>query len=230
MLREYNFSFDELVIDLQRISILLGHGDGHLPVPFDEYLQNALNESRNLTDIMAAYRLVNEVTVDDKKHRVMAEGREFKVGETVCRELKGSEQLAFYVCTAGKTISEKSAMLLKGEDPVLGYVYDLLGSAIAEASSTLMQNHLKQEVEKSGARITNRYSPGYCQWNVADQHVLFSLFPSRPCGVSLTTSALMSPVKSVSGVIGIGRQVSYREYQCELCPRVDCVYRKTNSR
>ena len=230
MLREFNFSFEELAIDQQRIEVLLGHGDGRLPVPFGSYLEEALNDSRSLTDIRAVYRLIDEVTVDEKGRRIMAGGLEFKVGETVCRELKGSECLAFFVCTAGRTISEKSVMLLKSEDPVLGYVYDLLGSAIAEAASILMQSFLKQEVEKAGEQITNRYSPGYCQWNVADQHALFSLFHDPPCGVSLTPSALMIPIKSVSGVIGIGQHVRYRDYQCELCPRVDCIYRRTNFR
>jgi len=54
----------------------------------------------------------------------------------VCSELKGAERLAFYVCFAGKTISDKSASLLHGNEPVLGYVYDILGSIITEAAVT----------------------------------------------------------------------------------------------
>jgi cobalamin-dependent methionine synthase I len=134
------------------------------------------------------------------------------------------------VCTAGKTISERSVKLLKGEDPVLGYVYDVMGSAIADAAGDRMQLFLKQESELSGERITNRYSPGYCQWNVSDQHKLFALFPGSPSGVILTPSALMLPVKSISGVIGIGRNVKYRDYQCDLCTSENCIYRKTSFR
>ncbi|MCK7538940.1 MAG: hypothetical protein MZV63_52410 [Marinilabiliales bacterium] len=47
--------------------------------------------------------------------------------------------------------------------------------------------------------ITNRFSPGYCGWDVAEQHKLFSFFKDNFCGITLTESALMNPVKSVSG-------------------------------
>ena len=78
-------------------------------------------------------------------------------------------------------------------------------------------------------KLTNRYSPGYCHWDVADQRKLFSLFPSAPCGVTLTSSLLMNPVKSISGVIGIGKSVGYRDYPCALCLSNHCIYRKTTS-
>jgi cobalamin-dependent methionine synthase I len=116
--------------------------------------------------------------------------------------------------------------MLKGENPVLGYVYDVLGSAIAEAAGDQIESFLKKEVAPEGEKITNRYSPGYCNWNVADQHKLFSLLGNSPCGVTLTESALMHPVKSISGVIGIGPTVKYRDYQCTLCLSENCVYRR----
>lgn len=76
------------------------------------------------------------------------------------------------------------------------------------------------------AGITNRFSPGYCHWNVSDQHKLFSLFDEAPRGVTLTDSALMNPVKSISGVIGICENVKYKDYHCRLCKSKDCTYRK----
>jgi hypothetical protein len=226
MIKNYSFKFNELNIDLPLISEMLGYADGQLPEPFNLYLEEALNEATNLTDIKAAYSVVDDVTIDQKSRFIIADGKEFKVGKTVCGELTGSENLAFYICTAGKTISEKSAILLKGDDPVLGYVYDVLGSGIAEAAADKIQSYIKQEIESSGKKITNRYSPGYCNWSVADQHNLFSFFEDAPCGVTLTQSALMHPVKSTSGVIGIGRDVKFRDYQCTLCSSVNCVYRK----
>ncbi|MFV0592537.1 MAG: vitamin B12 dependent-methionine synthase activation domain-containing protein, partial [Draconibacterium sp.] len=161
----------------------------------------------------------------DNKRSFFAGGAEFKVGRTIAQKLLKAEKMAFFVCTAGKTISEKASSLLKGEDPVLGYVYDIMGSAIAEAVADNIQHHIEQQMLSRGAKITNRYSPGYCHWNVSDQHKLFSMFDENPCGVSLTESALMNPVKSVSGVIGIGRDVEFRDYQCSLCTMKNCVYR-----
>jgi len=147
MIRQFNFSFDELTIDQQEIQKILGYDGESLHAPFDNYMEEAISYAFKLTDIRATYRLVEEAFVDKTKSVLLAAGSEFKIGKTVCNELKGSEQLAFFVCSAGKSISEKSALLLRGEDPVLGYVYDVLGTAIVEAAGDLMQSHLKQEIE-----------------------------------------------------------------------------------
>jgi hypothetical protein len=224
--KEFNFSFNELVIDYQMINSVLGYENVPLPEPFDNYLKEALSFAGKLPDIKAVYRLADKPVFKDKNRTIKAGEYEFNVAKTVYTELLGSDQLAFFVCTAGKTICEKAALLLKGEDPVYGYIFDLLGSAIVEATCDKMQSHLKDVIEKSGSKITNRYSPGYCHWSVADQHKLFALLGETPCGVSLTDSFLMNPVKSVSGVIGIGRDVKYREYQCTLCLSENCAYRK----
>jgi hypothetical protein len=226
MIKEYNFRFDELIINQEEISSVLGYGDCPLPEPIDEYVEMALHDAEFLTDIRCAYTILEDVKIDYQKYSLLARKQELNVGKAVCSELKGADRLAFYVCTAGKTISEKSASLLQGDDPVLGYVYDVLGSIITEATGDRIQSFLKSETEINGDQLTNRYSPGYCQWPVSDQNKLFSFFHENICGVSLTDSSLMHPVKSISGVIGIGKNVKYREYVCTLCSSRNCIYRK----
>jgi hypothetical protein len=73
--------------------------------------------------------------------------------------------------------------------------------------------------------MTNRFSPGYCGWNVKDQFTLFSFFPEKFCGIELTDSALMVPVKSVSGIIGLGENVQKKAYPCDVCTMQNC-YRR----
>ncbi len=223
--KEYNFSFKDLTIDLPALHAVLGFPESMLPEPFDEYLEEALEFASQLEDIRASFRIFEEIQLEPSKGSIHAGGKEFLVGKTVCKELRNAEQLLFFICTAGKSISQKSAELLKGEDPAKGYIFDQLGVFITEAAGDRMQQLIREELP-SGKNITNRYSPGYCHWNVSDQHLLFSLFPPAPCGVTLTESALMNPVKSISGVIGVGQAVSYRDYPCALCLSVNCIYRK----
>lgn len=226
MVKEYNFRFDELIINYTELISILGYENGSLPEPFDSYLQMAFDDASKFTDIKGAYLIIDEVSIVQNDFSLLAGGHKFDVGKAVCNELKGMEQLALYVCTAGRTISDKSINLLYGEDPVLGYIYDVLGSMITEAACDLMQSFLNLETKECGDKLTNRYSPGYCQWQVSDQYQLFSFFPENICGILLTESALMSPVKSVSGLIGIGKNVKYREYVCTLCSSKDGLYRK----
>jgi len=229
MIKEFCFRWDELGINPKKINSLLGYGDGPLPEPFDEYLQLALYEAANLTDIRSAYKIIDDVQIDSGRGELLAGKIRFIIGKTICNELKGVQRVAFFVSTAGITISEKPSDLLPGNDPVLGYVYDILGSIIAESATDRMQLFVKKEAELNSDLITNRYSPGYCQWHVSEQHKLFSLIQENTCGVTLADSALMHPIKSISGIIGIGKGVKFREYECTLCTSKDCIYRKIKS-
>ena len=225
-MKEYEFKLDELKIDRSGIVRILGYQEDDFPEPFRSYLDQAEHDCGKLTDLRGTFRITGPLRMGDNRKSVFAGGIGFEVGRTIFHELKGSEMAAFFICTAGRTISEESSQLLHGDDPVLGYIYDVLGSAIAEAVGDRVQEMIRLVAEKAGAKITNRYSPGYCHWDVADQHKLFSLFGNSPCGVTLTPSALMNPVKSISGIIGIGRNVTFRDYQCSLCHQKNCVYRE----
>jgi hypothetical protein len=229
MIREYSFKYGDLTIDLKNLHKILGFPEEPLPDPFDNYLAEALDFAAQLTEIRASWVMAEDVQLDKTRGYIHVGDMTFLVGKTVCKELKGTEKLLFFVCTAGQSLSQKSHDLLKGEDPPKGYFYDQVGTFIVEAAGDKMQSLVKEEFLIKGESITNRYSPGYCHWSVADQHLLFSLFPSDPCGVTLTESALMNPIKSISGLIGIGRQVQYREYPCALCRSLNCIYRRVQS-
>ena len=107
---------------------------------------------------------------------------------------------------------------------MLGYIFDVIGSVAVEKATEKIQEILKGELLKSKLGITDRFSPGYCEWNVAEQQKLFQLMPRGFCGVSLSQSSLMNPIKSVSGIIGIGTGLKEKGYQCQWCSDVNCIY------
>ncbi len=107
------------------------------------------------------------------------------------------------------------------------YIADAIGSIIAEKTADCMEIALDEYIRNRGWKHTNRFSPGYCGWHVSEQKKLFPLFPSaEPCGIRLTDSSLMLPIKSVSGVIGLGEDVRKLEYTCGLCTYDKCYRRK----
>jgi hypothetical protein len=65
---------------------------------------------------------------------------------------------------------------------------------------------------------------------MAEQNKLFSFLPEGFCGVTLSESALMIPLKSISGVIGIGKEVMFNQYSCSDCNDANCIYRKIKYR
>ena len=107
------------------------------------------------------------------------------------------------------------------------YIADALGSILAEKTADLMEETLEKELIQKKWKHTNRFSPGYCGWHVSEQQKFFSIFPVfQPCGIRLTASSLMLPIKSVSGIIGLGTDVKKMEYTCGLCTFEQCFRRK----
>ena len=153
----------------------------------------------------------------------------FNIKKIVYGQIKKSDSVAVFLGTAGEEIGRRSRDAMKEGDLLTGYIYDVVGSEIVEAAADIMQNKLQEVIVSEGKKITNRYSPGYCGWDVAEQHKLFQLIPDNFCKIRLTPSALMDPVKSISGFIGIGEHIRYNPYTCRLCDMKDCIYRKVRS-
>jgi len=159
---------------------------------------------------------------------IIIENQQFHPDKIVVTQLKSAQQFAIFVCTAGNTITDFANEMMAGGDIMLGYVLDTIGSVVADRTAAKIQQELENDPSIGPLKISDRFSPGYCDWDVAEQHKLFSLLPPGFCGVTLSTSALMWPVKSVSGIIGIGKNLSQKGYQCHWCTDKDCFVGKIN--
>lgn len=153
----------------------------------------------------------------------------FQIGRIIERQLRGAEAYALFICTAGTAFEEYQQRLKDEGDMVRVFIADALGSVIAEKCADQMEIALQESIDKLGWKHTNRFSPGYCGWHVSEQQILFPLFNGHTCGVQLTNSSLMVPIKSVSGIIGLGTEVRHLDYTCGLCDFKQCYKRKKNA-
>lgn len=157
---------------------------------------------------------------------VVPEQPDFDMGKIILRQLRGSEAYALFVCTSGVEYEAYQQRLKDAGDMVRVFIADALGSVIAEHCADRMEETLQESIDKLGWHHTNRFSPGYCGWHVSQQQRLFPLFGGHTCGITLTDSSLMVPIKSVSGIIGIGEKVRKLDYTCGLCDFKQCYKRK----
>lgn len=160
---------------------------------------------------------------------ISAGGAGLATGSVITPCLVGAEYYALFVATAGVEFDAWLHGLQVSGDLLDQFIADAVGSEIAEAAARQMAGLLGREAAVRGMRISNSYSPGYCGWPVRDQRALFGLLPPRPCGVELNASCLMSPVKSVSGVVAIGRSVEKKPYGCAACGKKDCYKKRVST-
>jgi hypothetical protein len=225
-MQQFTFSFNELDVDRCEAEQLLGFEPGQLPEPFNSMLTGAIEAAPELCQIQAGYRLFHAPVFNKDPYKISVEGVSFLPGKIVYSQLKSSESVALFIATAGPGISGRIKELAEEGDAVSSYVFDVLGSVIAEKAARMLVDRLERSVNTEGLKVSDPFSPGYCDWSVAEQQNLFSFFPEGFCGVTLSGSSLMSPVKSVSGIVGIGTDVKRRGAQCFMCNDVHCLHGK----
>lgn len=224
--KKFQYSFKDLGIKISDIEYLLGYTEGSDREMVQNLIEESMGEAAEVCNIRAEYRILKNIILDDRTKTIIINDLKFDLQKIIFNQMKKSESVAVYLSTAGEGIGKRSREIMMGGDPLKGYILDIIGSLTVDAASDLMQNDLAASLVQSGIKITNRYSPGHCGWSVADQHKLFMLMPDNFCGISLTESALMEPIKSTSGFIGIGEHVRYYNYICSYCDRKDCAYRE----
>ncbi len=198
--------------------------------PFASIIAREVEAAASSRGVQGGYRLIEEVELDDQSELLMLGGERFQAGRQVISKLKGSEVVALFICTAGGEVGKRIQKLTQEGDTISAYVADVIGSVLVEEAMDRIHKTLFDRMQKQGWKVTNRYSPGYCDWNVSEQQALFRLLPDNFCGVTLTESMLMLPVKSVSGIIGAGGKVKYQRYICHSCSSVNCIYRDVKQR
>lgn len=223
--KTFRFDFKDLKLTISLIENTIGFNEGDDREFVKSLIREILDESGGIANIRAEYRIFNRISFDNENKSVAIDDHIFNIKKIIFGQVKKAECFSLFACTAGEEIGKRIMKATQERDLLKGYIYDVIGSEIVEAVADLMQDELERSAESAGMKITNRYSPGYCSWDVAEQHKLFGLFPDNFCGIRLTPSALMDPVKSVSGIIGIGKNVKKNAYTCKICDMKDCLYR-----
>lgn len=216
--------FEKLELTCEDVIPLLG-GKSDYAFLMQEYLDTLFEQGKQIFQIMGGYQVFDKLTFNQEMREIYIVDVKFDVKKVVFNMLKRSSKIAVFVCTAGDKIHELSRQYMADGDMLKGYVYDLFGSFVVESAMDLVQQSLRLEMEAEGYKITNRYSPGYCGWTVDYQKKLFGLLNQNFNFVKLSNSCLMQPIKSVSGIIGIGYDVRHNDYTCKICDSTNCLYK-----
>lgn len=230
MAKTFQFHFEELHILPEEIEEFMGFEPGQSPEPFPELIAQALNLASKHCHINGAFQIFSKISIHPQKETISIEDQTFSPGKVVVTQLKEATRLAVFVCTAGAGISEISKKKAAKGDEMIAYALDVVGSVTADKAAGKLLEKMQKEVQPAGFNITDPFSPGYCNWGVAEQHRLFALLPSGICGISLSESALMHPIKSVSGITGIGKDCKQMGYQCNWCTDRECFVGKIKRR
>ncbi len=121
-----------------------------------------------------------------------------------------ASHLALFGVTIGEDIGRAISSLFDKNDLVLASMLDSAASRGTDNAAQELENMYVQRQKQSGSFGASdgalRFSPGYCGWHISAQRKLFDYLDPDETIISLNDSYLMSPLKSVSGVMIIGRK------------------------
>jgi hypothetical protein len=149
----------------------------------------------------------------------------------ISRTLRECDAVVCFIATIDEGIEREVNALMQAKKLSEAYILDSMGSVAVENMVGQFHARMEAQYRSAGRSVTIRFSPGYCDWNIAEQKKLFSLFDTANIPVTLRgDSFLMGPRKSISGLFGIlpydngGIVASYNP--CTQCGKQGCIARR----
>jgi hypothetical protein len=144
--------------------------------------------------------------------------------------LPAAARLCVYALTMGREVSEEIPTLFRTGREAEGLFLDAAASHAAEAASErggqAWLDDLKARGEMPPDSAVLPFSPGYCGWHLSGQKKLLAFVRAADIGITLNSSFLMDPLKTISGVWVAGPKTIFADDAdyafCSACAQPTC--------
>ncbi|HXK10898.1 MAG TPA: vitamin B12 dependent-methionine synthase activation domain-containing protein [Vicinamibacteria bacterium] len=197
------FATSEAVPEAEEVLAAQGLPEGDALAP---RLRRLLDDALSACSALAEPRAVCEEVSEERFASVLAPLDLNGDGLVVGRVYPRAHGLALFVATLGEPLPARIRRLFEEDALAEAWMLDAVASAAADLlADRLAERFRRTQVERghAAARVLP-YSPGYCGWPTRGQKPLFEALRPEEIGVTLNDSCLMSPIKSVSGVLVAG--------------------------
>ena len=214
-------------IDIEKVLLNIGYKTGRkLPARMVTLVSDYVEHASYLVDPSYSY-VIRDIELVQNSH-VVIEGSILFESEIIARLLEQCEKVAVFLTTIGVPLEETVAQLAEDGLVLQAAVLDAIGSGAAEKMADFVQSMIKEEAHTQGLYISQRFSPGYCDWSIKQQKMVFQAMNGDSAAIQLTEECLMLPRKSVSGIIGLSPREVASYNPCQTCDKRDCVGRRYN--
>jgi hypothetical protein len=147
-----------------------------------------------------------------------------------------AESVVLVAVGAGREIEQEAARRWQDEKPDEYFFLEIYGAAVVEQLTTLAGARLCEWAEERGMAVLPHYSPGYPEWDVAEQPRLLDLIKQGdnerfPFELEALHSGMLRPRKALLAVFGLTRHTEQLRrltdlISCESCSFSPCRYRR----
>jgi hypothetical protein len=140
----------------------------------------------------------------DKFARLYSGNAKHRKDTPVSRIFPRADALALFAFTLGVGVGEKVGEWTRANKVPEACMLDSMASFAVEQAARIAEHRLEGAVGGEETRAL-LYSPGHCGWHISAQRELFDYLRPEDIGITLSTTFLMSPLKSVSGILIAGK-------------------------
>jgi hypothetical protein len=218
---------NQINIEKQKILSTIGYSDDYQPSARINSLVNDYIE--NYQDLLSPAYSYMFCNIESVKGNCVDLGDSIILKSKIIAKLsERCHKMAVFALTLGSHLEDMVAHLAEHGLVLQATVLDAIGSGATEKLAVHLEEKIKRIVNAGGLITSQRFSPGYCDWEVGQQEMIFKAMNGDTAGIRLTESLLMMPRKSISGIIGIGLPGNGIENYnpCNTCKKKDCPGRR----
>lgn len=197
----------------------------------EEKIEAACQDAR----LLAAPRGIWQVyDYDCQTQEIQADPPCIIQGEKIGRHLAGCDKVILLSATVGEDIEETVTSRFAEGEYTASVLLDAAATTAVEQIADGMEKAIKPKAAAKGYGMRWRFSPGYGDWPIEQQPELIRLSHASEIGVSLSSSMMLIPRKSITAIIGLYKEDKSNPSSahtphtkgCAACNRTDCPARK----
>lgn len=201
----------------------LGYGRIEISAPVQRLMEECFEELDKIAEVRWTSRAF-ACSVGERELRI---AERIFVSEKLCNNLTGCEEVLFFAVTLGTEVDRRLKRYQIVEVSKAA-VLQACAAAYLEEACDFYQEQLEEQYRREEKFLRPRYSPGYGDFKIQYQEdILQMLDAAKKIGLTRTDSYMLTPSKSVTAVIGVGKeQTRCPKKGCEICEKTDCTYRR----
>lgn len=208
---------DEIEISRSAIEEYLGYFGAKITPEIEPIIDECKKEFLACVDYKAC---VKQVECCEKDGKICLDFMQSE-SKSLAGNLRNCETAFVFAATTGAAVQRliaKNSLI----SPVRGMVTDSIGSAAIEAFC----DYINRRVGNVDY-LRPRFSPGYGDLTLGCQQIILDrLEAKKHIGLALTESKMLTPVKSVTAIIGLSKEKNKCKNKkgCMVCNRANCPY------
>ena len=191
----------------------------------EEFIDDIVLEAIALVNPKGSFKIFD---YDSKNAIIFSDDKKIQLeGKSIKKHLTNCEKVAVLALTVGEDIEKTVSKMSEEGEYARALLLDAAATEAVEEAADAMEKVIDANAKREGFFLTFRFSPGYGDFPIEMQSEILKLSGGQEIGISLTSSLMLIPRKSITAIIGFKKgSCVFLENKCYDCKNINCAYRK----